>query len=173
MPQPPAFTISPRRRWAQPLADLVAPCIGPVLARQGFGEAEILMHWPEIVGEGLAKHCRPVKLQWRPRGVASDPEGRAEPATLLVRVEGAFALALQHMAPVVLERVNVYCGWRCVGKLVMKQGPLPVSPPSAAPPPRADPAVRARATELAAGVDDARLKAALIGLGSRVLAARR
>lgn len=172
MPQPQSPKGPFRRRGAQPLADLVAPCIGPALARQGFGEADVLLHWPEIVGEGLAEHCRPVKLKWRPRGPVADPKDRTEPAVLIVRVEGAFALTLQHMAPVVLERVNVYFGWRCVGKLVLKQGPLPLAPIPAPGRPRADPVSRARAAVLAGGVEDERLRAALVGLGSMVLARR-
>ncbi len=113
MPQPRARS---RRRAAQPLADLVNPLLSPALARQGFSQADVLVHWTEIVGDQLAERCRPVKLQWRPR--SPDPAAALEPATLVVRVEGAFALALQHMAPVVLQRVNAYFGWRCVGKLV-------------------------------------------------------
>ena len=42
----------------------------------------------------------------------------------MIRVESAFALELQHLAPVVIERVNAYYGWRCIGKLVLKQGPV-------------------------------------------------
>ena len=42
----------------------------------------------------------------------------------MIRVEGAFALELQHLAPIVIERVNTYYGWRCIGKLVLKQGPV-------------------------------------------------
>lgn len=163
----------PRRPAAQPLADLVLPCLNPVLARQGFGEADVLMHWPEIVGHGLAERCRPVKLQWhRP---ALDRRGEETPrsATLVVRVEGAFALTLQHMAAVVIERVNVHFGWRCVDKLLLKQGPLP---PASRPPKRArplDPKGAERARIVAVGVEDDRLRAALVALGRNVLRADR
>lgn len=170
MPQPRA-TIAPfRRRFsAQPLADLVAPCIEPVLQRQGFSEADVLMHWPEIVGDGLAQHCRPLKLQWparAPRG------GDSEPATLIVRVEGVFALTLQHMAPVILQRVNAYLGWRCVGKLAMRQGPLPPSKRARQTTAAADPAAAASAAAATADVGDEALRAALVSLGSKVLAGR-
>ena len=157
-----------RKRGATPLADLVTPLIGPVLARQGFGEADVLMHWAEIVGEHLAERCRPVKLQWRPR--PADPSAAMEPATLIVRVEGAFALQLQHMAAVVLERVNAYFGWRCVGKLVLKQGPLPVAPPGKGQRLPPGPEAQARAEAVVGALSDGPLHDALVALGSRVFA---
>lgn len=171
MPQPP-LRAAKRQRSARPLADLVLPCIDPVLARQGFGEADVLMHWPEIVGPRLAGQCQPLKLQWRSRGSKPDPEGRIEPATLIVRVQGAFAIELQHMAPTVIERVNGYLGWRCVGKLALRQGPLPPVTPRHRPLPAVDPAAQARATAAAETIADEALRAALVRLGSRVLAGR-
>jgi hypothetical protein len=36
--------------------------------------------------------------------------------TLTVRVEGAFALELQHLGPLVIERINRHYGWACVGR---------------------------------------------------------
>ena len=71
--------------------------------------------WPEIVGERLAPYCEPVKMQWPRRPAGLDRRRPQEPATLVVRVEGAFALELQHLAPVIIERVNAHYGWRCVG----------------------------------------------------------
>ena len=43
---------------------------------------------------------------------------------LQVRVEGAYALEIQHLHPVIIERVNRYFGWRCVGRLAIRQGPV-------------------------------------------------
>ncbi|WP_163484655.1 DciA family protein, partial [Escherichia coli] len=48
---------------AKPLADLIAPCIGPAFAAQGFASSDILAAWPDIVGERLARHSRPSKLE--------------------------------------------------------------------------------------------------------------
>lgn len=165
------FVASKRRSAARPLADLVPACISPALAKQGFGGADVLLHWPEIVGEHLAERCRPVRLQWRRTASGTDQAGA--PATLVVRVEGAFALALQHMAPVVLERVNVYFGWRCVGKIVFRQGPLPAARirKPVRPSPDASPRSLA-AVEATAGVAEEGLRAALVGLGTHVLGGR-
>ncbi|GLS44720.1 DUF721 domain-containing protein [Methylobacterium brachythecii] len=106
---------------AKPLAELIEACIGPAFAAQGFASTDILAAWPEIVGERLGRACQPVKLEW-PRRKRTDADGPTESGTLVVRVEGAFALELQHLAPVVIQRINAHYGWACVGRIVMKQG---------------------------------------------------
>lgn len=155
-----------RKPWSQPLADLVTPCLAPALARFGFDEADLLLFWPEIVGERLASRCEPLRLQWPPRAARDHAR---EAATLIVRVEGAFAIELQHQSAIVIERVNGHVGWRCVGRLALRQGPLGPrrAPPRAAPPP--DPAATARARLQAADIADDGLREALVRLGGRVL----
>jgi hypothetical protein len=65
-----------------------------------------------------AKRSEPIKLVW-PRREDSDSVG-----ILQIRVEGAYALEIQHLQPVIIERVNRYFGWRCVGRLAIRQGPV-------------------------------------------------
>src|SRR3954451_5852812 len=93
----------PARRAARPLGDFVKPCLGELFARQGFASGELVTRWAVIVGAEIASLAEPVKIQW-PRGTPNDEQ--AEPATLVLRVEGPAALEIQHLAPVVLERVN-------------------------------------------------------------------
>lgn len=159
-----------KRPRVRPLADLVAPTLGPALAAQGFSGADIVESWPEIAGERLAAASRPVKVEWPRRIRGADPAARAEPATLVIRVEGAFALELQHLAPLLVERINAVYGWRCIGRLVLKQGPVgrrrPLvrhREPSAA--------ERARVAEAVAAVEPEPLRDALARLGRSVLAA--
>ena len=156
-------------RRPRPLADLIETCLAPSLAAQGFATSDVITAWPEIVGERLAAFTQPMKIEWKRRGAGADPQARPEPATLVVRVESAFALEMQHLAPVVMERVNAHYGWRCVGKLVMKQGPVRrpgASRPSPAPPlPETE---RARIAEAIAGVEEEALRGALDRLGQAV-----
>ena len=35
-----------------------------------------------------------------------------------------FALEVQHLAPIIIERVNARYGWRCIGRLTFRQGPV-------------------------------------------------
>ena len=156
------------KSWSRPLADLVSAAIDPVLARQGFGETAILLNWDEIVGPRIARACEPLKLQWPPRGPKSAPES-AQPATLVVRVEGAFAVELQHQAPLVVERVNAHLGWRCIGKLALRQGPLERRRTEKRVVAAVDPAAAAEAARVVAGVGEDGLREALARLGARVL----
>jgi hypothetical protein len=154
---------------AKPLAELIDDCLAPALAAQGFAGRSVVAFWPEIVGERLAQRTRPLKIDWPRRRNA--PGETAEPATLVVRVEGAFALEMQQLGPLVLERVNSHLGWRAVGKLVLKQGPVAMpAPAKAAPPP--DPGELARIEAQVSGVENPELRAALARLG-RGLAQRR
>ena len=150
------------KSFARPLADLVRRTLADTFARQGFASIELVTHWNDIVGAEIAAHCEPLRLKW-PRG--GDVEA-PEPATLVLRVEGPIAIEIQHLAPVILERVNRFFGWRAVGRLALRQAPLARRP---APPvrPTLDPAVAAR---LAATLDvaDEDLRNALGRLGAAI-----
>jgi len=158
--------------WSRPLADLVGAALDPLAAKRGFGESDILLNWDSIVGERLAAACEPMRLQWPIRGAKTPPDAPSEPATLHLQVEGAFALELQHLAPVICERVNARLGWRCVGRVLLRQAPLERrgrAPSRPAP----DPAAVARAADMTRDVDDEGLRDALNRLGARALSARR
>ena len=86
---------------------------------------------------------------------------------MVVRVESAFALEMQHLGPLLVERVNTHLGWRAVGKLVLKQGPVaaPVVPKPAM---KLDGATAARVEAQVPGVADEGLREALAKLGRAV-----
>ena len=153
----------PARAYPKPLAEFVANSLGEIFARQGFAASELVTHWPEIVGEEIAAHAEPLKLQW-PR--TNDGDG-TEPATLVLRVEGPAAIEIQHLAPVILERVNRFLGWRAVGKLSLRQAPLARRPPRPRPAAPSDAETSAIAATLGA-IEDQDLRAALARLGAAV-----
>jgi hypothetical protein len=157
------------RRFATPLGDFVAPLVEPVLAKQGFGEASLIADWVDIVGEAIGRGCRPIKLQWPPRAPKRDPESPPEPATLVLRVESGLALEIQHSALLIVERVNAHLGWRCVGKLAFRQGPVEAAPRRAkrCGPPSREAAETARQATTAIEADE--LREALTKLGARVI----
>lgn len=132
------------------------------LGKRGLSEAEVVLRWPEIVGEQLARQCLPEKLSYR-RGVAG--------GVLQVRVEPAAATVVQHLEPQILERVNTYYGYRAVVRLQLRQQPLPK--PAAARRRRPRPLSereRAALERAVAGADDSPLRRALLALGASVLA---
>jgi hypothetical protein len=152
------------------LADLVDRCLGPTLAAQGFAASDVIVAWPEIVGGRLAAWTRPIRIEWPRRRADADPDARPEPATLVVRVESAFAIEMQHLAPVVMERVNAYFGWRCIGRLVLKQGPVHKPAPAKPAPRPLDEEERRRLAEAVAPIGEDELRGALDRLGQAVLA---
>src|SRR5262245_50482193 len=109
----------PARTYPRPLADLINRCLGEAFARQGFASADIVTHWPDIVGPEIAAHAEPIKLQW-PRGA----EDAALPATLVLRVEGPAAIEIQHLSAVIIERVKSLFGWRGVERIAIRQSTI-------------------------------------------------
>jgi hypothetical protein len=151
-----------RRGGMQRLGAAVPRLAGPVLGRQGLGEAQLLGEWPAIVGPALADQCWPVKLAF--------PRGERKDGTLRLRAAPAAALEIQHKEPAVIERINAFFGYRAVARLALVQGPLPRRAESRPPPPRPldsgeDDALKRRL----AGVADPALQAALERLGRAVI----
>jgi hypothetical protein len=156
------------RGFAAPLGSLLEGVIEPTLAARGLGETSLVTDWAEIVGAEIARYARPMQIRWPPRGAKRGAEASA-PATLVLRVDGAFALEAQHASAIIVARVNAHLGWRCVEKIAFRQGPLaePKAKRRAAPAPSAD--AQARAVALAAPIEDAELREALTKLGARAI----
>jgi len=115
------------RSWrTQSLGSLLPKVARPVLGRHGLAAGGIVADWPSIVGAQLAECCMPMRLAF--------PPGERSDGTLYLRVQGSLALELQHLEPVVLERINSYFGYRAVIRLKIQQGPVPRSAPAKAPP---------------------------------------
>ena len=159
---------NPRPR-PRPLADLLDACLAPALRAQGFASADIIAAWPEIVGERLSSFTQPVKIEWRRKVAGSDPGARPEPSTLVIRVESAFAVEVQHLAPVIVERVNAHYGWRCVGRLLLKQGPVRRPEAKERKARSLDPAERERVGKAVAPIAEDELRSALDRLGQAVI----
>jgi hypothetical protein len=157
---------------ARPLAEFLDACLSPSLAAQGFATSDVIMAWPDIVGERLSAFTQPLKIEWKRKAPHADPEARPEPATLVIRVESAFALELQHLAPTIIDRVNTYYGWRCIGKLVLKQGPVRRVEKKRPMPPTLAPADREKVSAAIEPIEEESLKAALDRLGQAVVGSR-
>lgn len=153
----------------RPLSDLIDECLGPALAAQGFSASDIVVGWDDIVGPALAAHSEPIRIQWPHRPPGAPADQRPEPATLHVRVEGAFALEFQYLIPIVMERVNTRYGWKCIGRILIKQGPVKqVEPPKSWPEP--GPEAIAAAMQTVGAIEDQGLKEALVRLGAGIIA---
>jgi len=152
----------PRRGFPRPLSELLSATLGEAFRAQGFASTEIISRWPDIVGAEIAAHSEPLKITW-PR---ANREETAEPATLVLRVEGPAALEIQHLSAVILERVNRFFGWQAIGRLAIRQAPLRRrGQPAVA---RSDTGAAARIAETLPDVTDENLRQALGRLGAAI-----
>jgi hypothetical protein len=162
-----------RTRGGGPMAiGAYVPAIAQkVFEAHGFSSASILSDWPEIIGPDFAAISAPERLAW-PRGGNQShideeerpgmPSHRRSGATLILRVEGPRSLEIQHIAPQILERINIYFGYRAVAELRIVQGPVKRDAPQT--PPVSD----VKEVTFETKIEDEKLRAALIKLGSGV-----
>ncbi len=130
--------------------------------RQGFAATEIITRWEEIVGPELARRSEPVRLVWPRR---EDPESVG---TLTIRVEGVYAIEVQHSTAQIMERVNRYFGWRCVGRVAIRQGPVTPRHKPPAPPREPEPSAVAEVARKIGPFEDEALGKSLARLGALV-----
>lgn len=158
---------STRKRRTTALATLVTTATRPAFRRRGMADGAILRDWPKIVGPELARRSVPEMVRF--------PKGERDGGTLHLRVEsGGLATELQHLEPLVVERINGYFGYRAVARLRIHQGPLPAGPEIDSKPIRPlGEAESARVEAVVASVADDDLRRALAGLGRAVATRRR
>ena len=139
---------------------------------RGFAVARLLTHWPEIVGEEIASMARPVRITY----------GRGSfGATLTLLTTGAHAPLLQAELPRIREKVNACYGYSAISRIRITQtapvgfceGRATFAQAPKKPAPRNDPALTEKAREVAAGVRDEKLRAALAVLGTNILSRSR
>ncbi len=143
----------------------VQSAAGPAYKKFRRSHNELAGVWPEIVGATLAQLTRPEHYQ--------PGTGLSNNGVLTVKVAGAIALDLQHMAPQVIERVNGYFGYQAIARLKIVQGPLPnaaTSPRRAVRPLGA--AERRALTDSLKPIDHDGLRAVLARLGTKILGRR-
>jgi hypothetical protein len=150
-----------RRGGLRAVGTTASRLAAPIVARRGGGVLyRLKAAWGAVIGTELA--------------AATWPEALGRDGTLKLRVASTVALDLQHRAPLVIERINLFFGHAAVTRLVLVQGPLPLAAPPrpGAPAPLSAEEAAALDARLAAIVDP-ELRAALAALGRLVLSAGR
>jgi hypothetical protein len=135
----------------------------PVLERHGRAYATLIAEWTAIAGPALAAMSLPEKLAPGPPSAGG---------TLTIRVAGAAATELQHLAPQIIDRINTCLGFGAVARLKVLQGPLPGRAQHRARrhAPVASPEAKAEIATATAAIADEPLRAALTRLGEAVIA---
>ena len=105
---------APRSGRARAAGEMVGDVGGMAFKRFGFIQSAVVSRWPEIVGERYARVSAPESIRF--------PTGRKSGGTLTLMVEGAHAPLMQHLTPIIVERVNRFFGYEAVSKLVFRQG---------------------------------------------------
>jgi len=171
MAKRPLTTASPERRQRgfEPAFGLMKEPVRAAGEARGFAVARLLTHWAEAVGEELARKTRPVKISYgRP--------GQGFGATLTLLVKASEAPMVQMALPQLKERVNAVYGYAAISHIHLTQtAPVgfaegqaefaPAPKPTRAP----DPAVTAKARDVADGVTDPGLRQALEQLAQNIL----
>lgn len=121
--------------------------------------SRIQLDWSELVGPSISAISRPVKLSGTKAG-----------RTLTIRVLPAAAALIQHQEEMLRQRLSVAAGGN-ITKLRIEQGPLPGTPVKQAKKSRTlSPEEIAALEGSVAGIENDRLRAAIVALGLAVLA---
>jgi hypothetical protein len=112
---------SPRSCRARAAGELVGDIGGQSFRRFGFVQHSIVSRWGEIVGERYAKVSSPESIKF--------PVGRKAGGVLTLLVDGAHAPLIQHLTPLIVERVNRFFGYAAINRIVFRQGKPPASAP--------------------------------------------
>ena len=123
--------------------------LAPTARKHGFSETRLLLRWESVVGMEIAAWTRPLRLF---RGV------------LHLRVASAWAPYIQHLAPAIRDRVNLFLGRKAVTRIALKQGRID-------PPPGSRPELEPLPGPIAvSGISDPELSMTLARLGGAVRA---
>ncbi|HEX8442051.1 MAG TPA: DciA family protein [Allosphingosinicella sp.] len=104
---------------ARSVSDLLPDVGRAAFRRFGFVQSSIVSRWREIVGERYAGVSSPESIRF--------PPGKRSEGVLTLVVEGAHAPTMQHVAPVIVERVNRFFGYQAVARLAFRQGVVQLS----------------------------------------------
>ena len=101
--------------------ELVGDIGGQSFRRFGFVQHSIVSRWAEIVGQRYAKVSCPESIKF--------PPGKKAGGVLTLLVDGAHAPLIQHLTPMIVERVNRFFGYAAINRIVFRQGKPPAPTP--------------------------------------------
>ena len=147
----------------RPLAGSLAKIAGKSFGRRGLAEGGLIADWADVVGAEIAAICLP-------NGLTFHRSKERTKGTLTLRVANGHGLTLQHLEPMIVERINGYLGYPAVARLRLRLGHfVPRERRRRSTPPVLSPAMETSLSERVAGVEDADLRVALENLGRSIL----
>jgi hypothetical protein len=109
-----------RRGVARRMGEMLPDVGGTAFRRFGFVQSSIVSRWKEIVGDRYAHVSAPESIRF--------PHGKRADGVLTLAVGGAHAPMMQHVVPVIIERVNRFFGYSAVARVVIRQGEVERTP---------------------------------------------
>jgi hypothetical protein len=151
---------SERNRGFQAVGVAVSKLATSIVRKRGGGIlVRLKTEWTAIIGADWAA------VTW--------PSGLGRDGALKLHTAPMAALELQHRAPFLIDRINIFFGRPVVTRLVLVQGPLPHdSPPSSAPARSLVAGEVDALDERISGIADRELRAALARRGRNVIGRR-
>ena len=111
---------------ARAVADMLPEIGGAAFRRFGFVQSAVVSRWAEIVGARYAEVCAPESIRF--------PAGKRSEGVLTLAVAGAHGPMMQHVAPTIVERVNLFFGYPAVARVAIRPGTIAPRAPRPAPP---------------------------------------
>ena len=111
---------SERRQGFRAVGMAVSKLAAPIVAKRGGGIlVRLKAEWGAIIGADWAA------VTW--------PTALGRDGVLKLRTASGTALELQHRAPLLIERINLFFGRQVIIRLALVQGPLPLASPPTGP----------------------------------------
>ncbi len=98
-----------RQNKGRALSAVVGKIITPLCHKHGLITADLVLEWPQIVGQDLAKVCQVMKISFT--GFSR------QQGCLHLQANSSMAMALTYSQPIIIERVNQYCGYQAVSRI--------------------------------------------------------
>ena len=142
------------------------------LARNVLGKdwslyANLLEHWPEIVGPEYARVTTPVKITFPPRQIGAQRSG----GTLAIRLPKGLTMEFTFKIGQIRERITGYFGYEAISKIVFES--TYTLPPESARKAEPDPGELAAIHKAAEDIEDGDLQNAVRSFGESVLKAKK
>ena len=153
----PSVPESERRQGFRAVGVATSKLATPIIAKRGGGIlTRLKAQWVAIVGPDWAA------VTW--------PTAFGRDGVLKLRATSGAALEIQHRAPLLIERINLFLGRPAITRLALVQGPLPLAVPPTRPPlrPLAPGEIKALDKRLS-DVTEPELRDALARLGKAVI----
>ncbi|MDH5189376.1 MAG: DciA family protein [Rhodospirillaceae bacterium] len=150
-----------RARKSQLLSRMVERIVKPVFGKRGFSNAAIINNWSEIVGPELAKFSAPEKLTF-------SRDGASGGILYLKTITGGMATEIQHLEPIIIERINRHFGYKAVVGLRLSQGPIPQEQNKQPPKHELTPEQEHALNESLSNIEDEEIRLTLARLGKSI-----